>query len=74
MKKTTSMQSEQCDCRCIHQERVAAAKEHALPQRENEQLAALFKVMGDPNRLRILWALDCDEMCVCNLPLFVGVS
>ncbi len=74
MKKTTSMQSEQCDCRCIHQERVAAAKEHALPQRENEQLAALFKVMGDPNRLRILWALDCEEMCVCDLALFVGVS
>jgi len=74
MKETTSMQGEQCDCRCIHQERVAAAKEHALPQRKNEQLAALFKVMGDPNRLRILWALDCEEMCVCDLALFVGVS
>ncbi len=74
MKETKSIQSEQCDCRCIHRERVAAAKEHALPQRENEQLAALFKVMGDPNRLRILWALDCEEMCVCDLALFVGVS
>lgn len=50
------------------------AKEHALPQRENEQLAALFKAMGDPNRLRILWALDREEMCVCDLALFVGVS
>ena len=74
MEKKLPMQGEQCDCRCIHQERVQAAREHALPSRENEQLAALFKAMGDPNRLRILWALDCEEMCVCDLALFVGVS
>ncbi len=74
MEKILPMQDEQCDCRCIHQERVQAAREHALPSRENEQLAALFKAMGDPNRLRILWALDREEMCVCDLALFVGVS
>lgn len=74
MKKNLPAQSEQCECRCIHQERVRTAKEHALPPRENEQLAALFKAMGDPNRLRILWALDREEMCVCDLALFVGVS
>ncbi len=74
MKEILPAQNEQCGCRCIHRERVAAAKEHALPQRENEQLAALFKAMGDPNRLRILWALDLEEMCVCDLALFVGVS
>jgi len=74
MKEIPSSQKDQCDCRCIHRERVAAAKEHALPQKENERLATLFKVMGDPNRLRILWALDCEEMCVCDLAFFVGVS
>ena len=67
MEKILTMQDEQCDCRCIHQERVQAAREHALPPRENEQLAALFKAMGDPNRLKILWALDSEEMCVCDL-------
>jgi DNA-binding transcriptional ArsR family regulator len=30
--------------------------------------------MGDPNRLRILWALDREEMCVCDLARFLGVS
>lgn len=74
MKEIPSAQIEQCECRCIHLDRVTAAKEHALPPKENEQLAALFKIMGDPNRLRILWALDCEEMCVCDLALFVGVS
>ena len=74
MDKILPMQDEQCDCRCIHQDRVQAAKEHAMPSRENEQLAALFKAMGDPNRLRILWALDREEMCVCDLAQLAGVS
>ncbi len=74
MNRTLPAQNEQCDCRCIHQERVQAAKEQSLTTRNNELLAALFKAMGDPNRLRILWALDQEEMCVCDLALFIGVS
>lgn len=66
--------SESCDCRCIHQERVDAAHAQSLTARDNEQIAALFKALGDPNRLRILWALDREEMCVCDLALFLGVS
>ncbi len=74
MNRTPLEQNEQCDCRCIHQERVQAAKEQALTAKDNELLAALFKAMGDPNRLQILWALDQEEMCVCDLALFIGVS
>lgn len=74
MNRTLFEQNEQCDCRCIHQERVQAAKEQALTAKDNELLAALFKAMGDPNRLQILWALDQEEMCVCDLALFIGVS
>jgi len=70
----TATTSEQCDCRCIHMARVEAARDHALPVKENEQLATLFKAMGDPNRLRILWALSGEEMCVCDLALFIGSS
>ncbi len=72
--KKIKLDDEQCDCRCIHQDRVDEAREHALASRENEHLAALFKAMGDPNRLRILWALDREEMCVCDLAQFIGVS
>ena len=70
----TAKQTDRCDCRCIHQKRVDSAKKHALPSIENDRLAALFKVMGDPNRLKILWALLHDEMCVCDLAMFIGVS
>ena len=74
MDNNSSLQNEQCDCRCIHKTRVQAAREQALPGKTNKQLAALFKAMGDPNRLKILWALDQEEMCVCDLAFFLGVS
>lgn len=68
------MQDELCGCRCIHRERVERARQRSLASKENERVAGLFKAMGDPNRLRILWALSLEEMCVCDLALFLGVS
>ena len=67
-------QNGSCDYRCIHQERVDSAHVQALNLKDNEQIATLFKALGDPNRLRILWALNHKEMCVCDLALFLGVS
>lgn len=37
-------------------------------------LAALFRVFGDPTRLRILYALFESEMCVCAISEFLGMS
>ena len=30
-------------------------------------LSDFFKVIGDGTRIRILWALDVSEMCVCDI-------
>ena len=30
-------------------------------------LADLFKVFGDPTRIRILYALSAQELCVCDI-------
>ena len=38
------------------------------------RLSELFKLLGDPTRLRILYALvDAGELCVCDLSVAVGV-
>ena len=63
-----------CDCRCIHQDRVTAASEEMLPEEENLDMVHLFKAMGDANRLKILWALERGEMCVCDIAAFLQVS
>ncbi|MGE1062281.1 metalloregulator ArsR/SmtB family transcription factor [Megasphaera paucivorans] len=38
-----------------------------LPKEYIQPLAAIFKVLGDPTRLRILHALMEGEMCVCEI-------
>ena len=36
--------------------------------------AETFKVLGDPTRLRIAFALSREELCVCDLAVLLGVS
>lgn len=66
--------TELCDCRIIHQERIAGARDTALGEIEIGKLSAIFKAMGDPTRLKILGALGQEEMCVCDLAAFLGVT
>ncbi|MBU0673591.1 MAG: metalloregulator ArsR/SmtB family transcription factor [Proteobacteria bacterium] len=63
-----------CHSRVIHQERIELARQTALSPLEYEKLANLFKVMGDPTRLRILFALSGEEMCVCDLAAYLDIS
>ena len=70
----SNIPQDQCGVRCIHKDRIMTARQAALSLRENEGMAALFKTMGDPNRLKILWALGEGEMCVCDLAALLNSS
>ncbi|HHU74808.1 MAG TPA: helix-turn-helix transcriptional regulator, partial [Clostridiales bacterium] len=37
-------------------------------------LADFFKVFGDSTRIKILWALDREDMCVCDLAVLLGMT
>ena len=63
-----------CKCRIIHDERVSSARMNALSGLEHQRLTNLYKAMGDSTRLRILLALSSEEMCVCDLAAFLGVT
>jgi DNA-binding transcriptional ArsR family regulator len=63
-----------CACRLIHRKAVEDARASALPQNETESLARIFKALADVTRLRILWALEKEEMCVCDLAALLGLS
>ncbi len=40
---------------------------HMLEEEELYELADLFKIFGDPTRIKILYALSESEMCVCDI-------
>jgi ArsR family transcriptional regulator len=44
------------------------------PAKAVATLAETFKVLGDPTRLKITYALAREEMCVCDLAAVLGVS
>lgn len=59
--------NEDCEIYCIHPEIVEKAKTGALGYEALQRLSEIFKTLGDPTRLRIINALLCGEMCVCDL-------
>ena len=63
-----------CDARTIHPEKIHLARESALGGDEIQRLSRTFKAMGDPTRMKILWALGNQEMCVCDLAATLDVT
>lgn len=56
-----------CDCNVIHKEMVKIALENKPSKEELERLYQVFKLLGDLTRTKILWVLDKNEMCVCDI-------
>lgn len=63
-----------CDCNTIHEDIVEAVKKQMPPDEKLYDLAELFKVFGDTTRVKILWALDKSEMCVCDISVLLNMT
>ena len=60
--------------RVVHPDRVAHARREASPGDEVERLSLIYRVLGDPSRLKIVMALRRQEMCVCDLAALTDIS
>ena len=72
--KTTLSEADVCRIRVVHMDRVRLARDEAISDQELDRLSSMYKVLGDPTRLKIVMALKDVEMCVCDLSAFLGVS
>ena len=63
-----------CQIKVVHLDRVEQAREDTIADHELDRLALTYKVLGDPNRLKIVMALRKVEMCVCDLAAFTGLT
>ena len=55
-----------------HEERVRCVAECMPSENDVEEIAARFKAISEPSRLKILFALSCGELCVEHLTQAVG--
>lgn len=69
-----SQKTDVCTCTVIHEEVVQTVSKQMLSQDISSNLADLFKIFGDATRVRLLHALKCSEMCVCDLAACLGMT
>lgn len=64
-----------CDVKLVDPERVQAVQA-SLPTPDTvQELADVFGLLGDPNRLRLLAILlEAGELCVCDLAAAAGMA
>lgn len=63
-----------CDCEIIHTDLVEEVKLHMPSEEKLYDLADFFKVFSDSTRIKILWALEQEEMCVCDLAALLNMT
>jgi ArsR family transcriptional regulator len=66
--------SETCDVFCINKEAVDGVRAQMLDRHLVADTAEIFKVLGDPTRMRLLYALAQRELCVCDLSAVLGMT
>ncbi len=63
-----------CDCEVIHGEIVERIRAEMPDSADLHKLSALYKMFADNTRVKILWALSCGELCVCDLAVLLGMT
>ena len=72
--KNENLEDAVCDISCVHHEVVDKYAEQLITLDRANNLAELFKTLGDPTRIRIMDALAKSEFCVCDLAELLGLS
>lgn len=63
-----------CDCNVVHEEVVDKVKRKMPGDAALDALGTLFKVIGDPTRVKILFSISEHELCVCDICAVLNMS
>ena len=63
-----------CECEEVHAE-IVEKKKREMPDEDTlYDLSDFFKILGDSTRINILFAIDGDPMCVCDIADLLGMT
>lgn len=63
-----------CEATCVDAVKVSRVRTQMRPAQAIAAAAQTFKILGDPTRVSIVWALSREELCVCDLAALLGMS
>jgi len=67
-------EDETCEVKCINPEKVRRIAKLFPKTQTLTELSDLFQLLSDPNRIKILYAVSREEVCVCDLSALLGMS
>ncbi|OIO89327.1 MAG: hypothetical protein AUK03_14680 [Anaerolineae bacterium CG2_30_64_16] len=67
-------QDDVCGTMCVDEARVRAVAGRMPTETAITRVTDIFKILADPTRARIVFALSQAELCVCDLASLVGIS
>jgi ArsR family transcriptional regulator len=68
------MPDDVCDVYSVDDARVKHVEASMLEEESFLQVSDIFRALGDGTRLRILYALSVETLCVCELSRVLGLS
>ena len=68
------MYGESCQIKSVRENIIEDISNKMSLDETYHDIANLFKILGDYNRIRILCALSYEELCVCELSLLLDMS
>jgi DNA-binding transcriptional ArsR family regulator len=66
--------SDACEIEFVDERKVKSVRRAMKSDDAVGALAETFKILGDPTRVRIAFALAREELCVCDISNLLGVS
>ncbi|SFI08941.1 transcriptional regulator, ArsR family [Tindallia magadiensis] len=68
------MTKDYCEVTVIHHDQIKETERKMISNEQATELAYFFKVFSDPTRVKILYALSLQEMCVCDISYLLNAS
>ncbi|MEC4686229.1 MAG: metalloregulator ArsR/SmtB family transcription factor [Nitrospirota bacterium] len=71
MKKT---KEEICEITYVDRKKVVSVEKKMKKESTIQLLAETFRALGDPTRVKIIFALSQEELCVCDIANLLGAT
>lgn len=65
---------DKCKIKCINEKSVNEVKSKMFDDTRFSNISDIFKMLGDQSRLKILYALSKNELCVCDITAILNME
>ena len=72
--KATQTVNDSCEIQFVDESKVKSVRKEMKSAETISLLAETFKILGDPTRIKIAFALSKEELCVCDIANLLSVS